>query len=322
MSLAPPPQKLVGRFRQDLERLTEPGWERLGVAVSGGPDSLAMLLLANAAFPGRVEAATVDHGLRPDSATEAACVAALCARLDLPHATLNVTVRTSGEGAQGEARRARYQALEGWAVKQGLALLATAHHADDQAETLLMRLQRGSGLGGLAGIRAVRPLGEVTLVRPLLGWTREELAAVTRAAGVEAADDPSNRDSRYDRTRMRAFLARTPLFGAHPLARSAAALAQGEAALEWSANRLWEERVQTSGGTLRLDPRDIPSELIRRLLLRILAALAPEARPRGEEILRLADTIAAGGTATLAGVKAVGGEDWRFEPAPPRQGPG
>jgi tRNA(Ile)-lysidine synthase len=317
----------VERFRVDLERLTGPAPDRLGVAVSGGPDSLALLLLAQAAFPGRVETATVDHGLRPESAGEASFVAALCERLGCPHSTLPVQVSSGGEGVQGEARRARYAALEHWAAERGIGLLATAHHADDQAETILMRLQRGAGLGGLAGIRGARPLGAITLVRPLLGWTRAELGEIVRAGGIEAVDDPSNRDTRFDRVAMRHFLAENPQFEPGRLARSAASLAEAGEALEWMADRLSAERVHREGDALLLDPSDLPPELARRLLLRLLAHLAPAASaPRGDEVQRLAHNLAQGLTVTLAGVKCSGGKRWRFEPEAPRRaasgGPG
>ena len=143
MAIPAPSRELVARFRRDAEALA-PGFARLGVAVSGGPDSLALLLLAQAAFPGLVEAATVDHRLRPESTIEALHVEDICARLGCPHAILDVEVPDGPAGLQAEARGARYRALGLWAEARGLPHVATAHHADDQAETVLMRLQRGS----------------------------------------------------------------------------------------------------------------------------------------------------------------------------------
>ncbi|MEC7398775.1 MAG: tRNA lysidine(34) synthetase TilS, partial [Pseudomonadota bacterium] len=118
--------------------------------MSGGPDSLALLLLAQAAFPGMVEAATVDHGLRSESADEARFVAGLCRDRGIPHEILTCAVEAGN--MQDRARSARYAALDQWAKEHAIAAIATAHHADDQAETLLMRLNRGSGLSGLSGI--------------------------------------------------------------------------------------------------------------------------------------------------------------------------
>ncbi|WP_197976342.1 tRNA lysidine(34) synthetase TilS [Sphingomonas sp. CFBP 13720] len=125
----------------------------LALAVSGGPDSMAMLALATAAFPGSIVAATVDHGLRADAADEAAMVARWCAAHAVPHATLTADRPPAGASLQAQARRLRYALLGDWALHTDATALATAHHADDQAETFLMRAARASGPAGLAGIR-------------------------------------------------------------------------------------------------------------------------------------------------------------------------
>ena len=205
---------------------------RLGIAVSGGPDSLALLLLAHAALAGEVEAATVDHRLRPESAEEAAAVGAVCHELGVPHAILPVEVQPGN--LQANARAARYEALSRWAAARNLDALATAHHADDQAETLLMRLNRGSGLSGLAGIRASTSMPGSTrrLLRPLLGWRKAELEIVVRARGIEAVRDPSNENEDFDRVRIRKALAECDWLDPLRLARSAALLAQVEEALD------------------------------------------------------------------------------------------
>jgi len=233
---------LTARFAADIAPLW-PGEGTLGLAVSGGPDSLALLLLAHAALPGRIAAATVDHGLRPANADEAAMVAALCARLGVPHATLPVTLAEGN--VQAEARAARYAALAEWMGANGLTALATAHHADDQAETLLLRLNRGSGVAGLAGVRARGqvPGTRLPLVRPLLGWRRAELAQVVTAAALVAADDPSNRDDRFDRARLRKALAEAGWIDVPALAASAAHIADADAALDWAMVREWQDCV-------------------------------------------------------------------------------
>jgi tRNA(Ile)-lysidine synthase len=318
MAIAPPDAALVERFRRDLAAVGAAEGP-LALAVSGGPDSLALLLLAAAARPGEVEAASVDHRLRPGSGAEANLVARACASLGVPHETLAVTVPTGGAGLQAEARHARYEALAAWMSRRGLALLVTAHHADDQAETLLMRLQRGSGVAGLAGVRARGPVpgsgGRLTVARPLLGWRRAELAAIVAAAGIEAADDPSNSDELFDRVRTRRHLAEAPWLDVAGLARSAAALAEADEALHAAASRLFEERWAPPV----LDPSGLPSELLRRVVLRCLRTVAPDAAPRGEQVTALLAGLAEGATATLAGVKCTGGATWRFEPAPPRR---
>lgn len=321
MTASPPDPALVERFRGDLEALADTDGT-IGVAVSGGPDSLALLLLAAAAWPGRVQAATVDHRLRPEAAAEARQVAAICKSLGCPHVTLEVVVPPGGEGVQGEARRVRYEALAAWMKETGIGLLLTAHHADDQAETLLMRLLRGSGVAGLAGVRAVRPLpgrdGALRIARPLLGWRRDALAAIVRAAGIEAADDPSNRDPAFDRVRIRSLLADSPWLDVDALARSAAALADAEEALDSAARRCFDERVEEEGGALLLRHEGVPAEILRRVALRCLRSIAPEAAPRGEQLGTLLRRLGENETATLAGVKCSGGERFRFEPAPPR----
>lgn len=312
----------IERFRRDLRALA-PASGKLGIAVSGGPDSLALLLLASAAYPGGIEVATVDHRLRLESAAETLGVAAICSRLECSHRILAVSVPAGGQGLQSEARRARYDALGAWMAETGIRNLLTAHHADDQAETLVMRLLRGSGVAGLAGVRARRPLhgaGEGACVyRPLLGWRRAELAEIVREAELEAADDPSNRDETFDRVRVRRHLAETPWIEPEAIARSAAALAQAEEALDATANRLFDERTEQKDQAILLRPEGLPVELLRRVVLRCLRGIAPAAMPRGEQIGALIDHLLAGGTTTLCGVKCSGGPCFRFEAAPPRR---
>lgn len=298
-------ERLIGRALGD---------EGLAVAVSGGPDSLALLLLARAAFGDRVRALTVDHGLRPASAAEAAHVAQICASLGVQHATLRWQDEKPQANLQAAAREARYALMGNWCVAEGVGVLATAHHADDQAETLLLRLARGSGISGLAGVRAVRPLhGGVLLIRPLLDRRRAELAALVGQAGITAIDDPSNRDERFDRTHARALLAATDWLAVERLAASAAHLADADAALAWAADLAWASRVATDGHAIVIDAAGLPHELARRLTRRALVTIASDCRPRGEEIERLMVTLATGGIATLGGVRATGGVSWRFE---------
>ena len=307
------------RFAASLDTLAPAG--RLGIAVSGGPDSLALLLLAKAARPGGIAAATVDHGLRAEAAAEVAMVAALCDRLSIPHDTLRVTVTDDPAGRQAAARRARYAALTAWAERESLLFLATAHHADDQAETVLMRLARGAGLAGLSGIRERRPLGKgsaTLLIRPLLDWTKAELEAVVAEAGLTPARDPSNADQRYDRTRARALLA-----GGWPeaarVAASAHHLSEAEAALSWAVARLVEERLNAADGAATIDCCDLPREFRRRLLLEAFAGLAPELELRGDSVDRLLHALDSGKVATLGGFRCDPGPPWRVSRAAARR---
>jgi tRNA(Ile)-lysidine synthase len=320
----PPPDELVQRFRRDLAGAAEGLPERAALAVSGGPDSLALLFLAAAAMPGRVEAATVDHGLRREATEEAQAVGRVCARLGVPHRTLEVQVARSGEGVQAAARTARYAALAQWMDERKLGLLLTGHHLEDQAETLLMRLLRGSGVRGLAAMRTLAPLPGGAegrrLCRPLLGWRRAELAAIVEAEGVEAAKDLSNDDPAYDRARLRSRLAEAKWFDAARLGRSARLLGEAEEALAWAARRLSEERVERSASGVTLVPADLPGELLRRLVLVCLAEIDPEVAPRGDELERLIERLGRGEAATLGRVRAVADRAfWRFEAAPPRR---
>ena len=291
----------------------------MGVAVSGGPDSLALLLLAAEVLPGRVEAATVDHGLRPESADEARDVAAICGALDVPHEVLTVTLEPGN--VQSEARAARYAALSGWMDRRGLAALATAHHADDQAETLLMRLNRASGVAGLAGVRArgLVPGTELPLLRPLLGWRRAELAAIVEAAGIVAAQDPSNTDDRFDRARIRKAMAGADWLDIAALAESASNLADADAALDWAMRREWVECVTKDGLGVTYRPQ-APRAIALRVLARIVRELTGE-EVRGSAVARLFDTLLAGQPASIGSlvVRPMRGA-WSCTPAPKRRG--
>lgn len=291
--------------------------EPFGVAVSGGPDSLALLLMAQAAYGRRVRCLTVDHGLRAESAAEAAAVGAICAGLGVEHTVLRWDGDKPASNIHAAAREARYRLMGDWCAANGVAWLATAHHADDQAETLLLRLARGSGVGGLAGIRAQRQLPNgVALLRPLLRQRRSDLRTVVEAAGLTAIDDPSNADPRYDRTQARALLADTPWLEAERLAAAAAHLAEAETALAWTADIAWRGRASLADGGIELDAAGLPAELVRRLIVHALATLGCE-QPRGPDVERMIGRLTAGQSATLGGVMAKSGPIWRFEVSPP-----
>jgi tRNA(Ile)-lysidine synthase len=309
---------LTARFAADLAALWQ-GPGRLGVAVSGGPDSLALLLLAAAALPGRVAAATVDHGLRAESAAESEQVAAISSELEVPHAVLPVTLDPGN--VQAQARAARYAALAEWMAAEGIEALATAHHADDQAETLLLRLNRGSGVAGLSGVRArgLVPGTRLPLLRPLLSWRRSELAQVLAGAGLQAVDDPSNRDDRFDRARIRKALGEADWLDVAALASSAAHLADADAALEWAAAREWETGVSKNPMGLVYRPQ-APRAVALRVLARIVSELDGE-EPRGSAVARLFESLMARKPASIGNLVArVMPEGWTFTKAPRRRG--
>lgn len=313
--------EVAARFLADLAAVWPDGVEvpeaRLGIAVSGGPDSLALLLLAHTALPGRVEAATVDHRLRPESAEEAADVAQVCARLGVPHATLGVEVAPGN--VQAEARAARYEALAGWAAERGLAALATGHQADDQAETLVMRLNRASGVAGLAGARSrgTVPGSRLTLLRPVLDWRRAELGEVVRSAGFVAAEDPSNANDRYDRVRVRKALADAEWLDVLAIAQSAAHIAEADAALDWMAALEWRSCVKKEPMGLKYRPQ-APRAVVLRVVARIVRELDGE-DARGGAIARLVESLVSGRPASIGNLVArpnSGG--WSFAKAPVR----
>lgn len=306
------------RFAADLDALV-PADARIGIAVSGGPDSLALLLLAAAVRPGLVEAATVDHGLRLESGEEADMVAGICAGLSVPHRTLLADwPEPPAANIQAAARAMRYRLLNEWAIEQGLAAVATAHHADDQAETLLMRLLRGAGVGGLGGTRARRALSEeVLLVRPLLDWRKADLMALVVDAGLNPVDDPSNRDPKHDRSRIRQLLGEAGWADPARIAASASAIRDADEALDWTLAPLIGERIRQDGDAIIVDPSDLPRELKRRLLLAAFAEFGAPS-PRGPELMRAMEALEQGEAATLSGLKLVGGALWRLTWAPPR----
>ncbi|MCW3834645.1 tRNA lysidine(34) synthetase TilS [Sphingomonas canadensis] len=333
--MATPGPGLTARFRQDLEAaLGVPAEDaRIALAVSGGPDSMAMLALAHAALPGGVIAATVDHGLRPAAAMEAAMVASHCAAAAIPHRTLTLESPPAGASVQARAREARYAALFAWAGDEGAAALATAHHADDQAETLLMRAARGSGLPGLAAIRERREHmagcgAAMLLVRPLLNWRRDELRAIAEDCDLPFVHDPSNADDSFDRTRFRRMLEANRWLDVGNIARCAAHLAEAERALIAAVDMLWDDRAAIEGAAVTLDPRDLPRELLRRLVRNAIGhvrAAAPDAEGEWNDaanIEPLLDALEAGRGATQAGVQASARRgSWHFRPAPPRRSP-
>jgi tRNA(Ile)-lysidine synthase len=178
--------------------------DRVIVAVSGGPDSMALLHVlweARERLGLELVVAGVDHGLRPAAAEELALVRSRAEALGLPFSRLAVDVAGGKRGPswQDAARRARLAALEALAVKQGAQRIALGHQADDQAETVLFRIVRGTGLGGLAGI----PYRRGPFVRPLLDVRRAEILRYLRRRSIPFVEDPSNADPRYARARIR-----------------------------------------------------------------------------------------------------------------------
>jgi tRNA(Ile)-lysidine synthase len=303
------------RFRQALDRLGVSDHDRLMLAVSGGPDSLALLMLATAWASDRICVATIDHRLRTESADEAAHVGNICKELGIVHMTL-VPAQPIGGNIQSSARMARYSLLEDAAERHDYSLIATAHHADDQRETLLMRLARGSGVAGMAGIRA----RSGRIIRPLLDFKKSELEDICKQAEIEPIRDPSNDNADFDRVAMRQWLERSdPPLDQFASNRTASALSDSAFALDWMTERLAEQRLSREEKKIRLDGHDLPKEIQRRLLMLALQHIQPGIAPRGEAIERLLAELKEGKTSTIGDILCRGGEIWLFSPAPPRR---
>jgi tRNA(Ile)-lysidine synthase len=251
------------------------GEPALLLAVSGGPDSTALLLMAAEWGGARLHAATVDHGLRPESEAEAAEVARLAARLGVSHRVLRWEGAKPRTRVQERAREARYDLLAAEALAVGAKVVVTAHHLDDQAETVLMRLARGSGLAGLAGMAARTTRGGVDIARPLLAIPKAELVAFCEARGVAVAEDPSNANPVYARPRWRKLKASLAAEGldAPTLARLARRASMAEEALAASAAQA-ELRLglATTGVCDAAALASEPAEIVRRILSGAVAA--------------------------------------------------
>jgi tRNA(Ile)-lysidine synthase len=263
----------------DIDGLFKPlGRARtLLVAISGGPDSTALLLMADdwARRRGRtrIEAATVDHGLRPESGEEAKAVAALCARLGVAHRVLEWKGPKPASRLQERAREARYRLLVDHANAIGADALLTAHHADDQAETVLFRLLRGSGVAGLRGMDLTTTRDGMTIARPLIGLKKRDLIAFVRARGAPFVDDPSNADPRFARTRLRALLERLSEDGLDAAALDRLARRAGET--EQALAHMTADVEALLGPEGAIDARALyaaPIAIVQRILARRIAA--------------------------------------------------
>jgi tRNA(Ile)-lysidine synthase len=322
------------------------GLEGLGglvIAVSGGPDSTALLILAakwakRLRRPPKLLAVTVDHGLRPQSAAEAVKVDSLARRLGVPHRTLRWRGRKPKTGLQEAARLARYQLLGQAASRAGYAHILTAHTLDDQAETVLFRLARGSGLTGLAGMAnaSLLPAGgghALYLLRPLLHLPKARLLATLRAAGITYSQDPSNSDPQFTRARLRALMPALAGEGldARGLYRLAARMRRAEAAIEFAvgaaraalAPAAWPQRGPVVFDAGRFF--DLPAEVGLRLLGRAVSHTGDEGPVELGKLEALYDALGKGGQLrrTLAGAAVtLAGERLSIERAPARRGPG
>lgn len=346
------------------------------LAVSGGPDSTALMVLAarwrkTLRTKPRLMAVTVDHGLRPESGREAAQVARLAKKLGVAHRIVRWTGRKPKSGLQEAARQARYQLLAGAARRAGAEHIVTAHTLDDQAETVLIRLARGSGITGLAGMRRVSVIpgqarsawtrnpatspedasgfrargpraaprnDNLVLIRPFLDIPKARLIATLRALGIEFANDPTNRDPRFTRARLRGVMPALAGEGldARRLSVLARRLRRADAAIEAVVDRAMIEFMscQDDQNAIAIDAarmHGLPAEIALRVVGRAVTQIGNEGPVELAKLEALMAVLAAAGKTrtkmrfrrTLAGaIVTLGSASLVVERAPARRGGG
>ena len=292
--------------------LADPNIRQIAVAVSGGGDSIALLhLLHRAAGPGQVtlHAVTVDHGLRPESALEAAGVAAFCASLGIAHTTLQWRDHSPTGNLMDNARQARRRMISDWALAAGIGHIAIGHTADDEAETFLMGLARASGLDGLAGMRSNWADCGVIWQRPLLRHSRADLRAYLVRHGIAWVDDPTNDDDHYTRIKARKALAALAPLGItiKSLTTSISHLNVARQALQQGLAMVAQDCVTTPGGAVKIGKSQfasLPADTQRRLLVLATAWLSSSAYPpRSTKQITLLHAALTGRDATLNGCR-------------------
>jgi len=285
------------------------------LAVSGGPDSMALMYLARrwAALTDRSLASfavvTIDHKLRPESRDEAEFVAEQALALGVTHVTIEWTADKPKTGIQAAARQARYDLMIEHCRSRAFDCIVTAHTEDDQAETFLMRLRRGSGVDGLAAMAAVSDRGGVAIVRPLLGFSKSRLAAYLRASSIPFVRDPSNENRAFERVRLRHAMKALASAGVTRSSMAMAALRLGRSrdALADIAGGFLARHFQVTPlaqGMIGLELFDaLPDDLAVRVLAQVLALIGGEQdAPRLMRVERLLASLKAGRReATLGG---------------------
>ncbi|MDB6176426.1 tRNA lysidine(34) synthetase TilS [Paracoccus sp. Z330] len=293
------------RVRANLDRLAGSS-PALGVAVSGGGDSVALMhMIARWRINRRVQVATVDHGLRPESRAEADTVARQAADLGLRHDILTWQRPVTGSGnLMAEARKARLHLLSHWAKANDLAMIALGHTADDQAETLVMRLDRGAGVDGLAAMAPARQAHGTIWLRPMLDVTRDDLRDWLQAEHLDWIDDPSNENDDYERVRVRKVL-RSSGWQIARIAESAANLREVRSALSYYALQTCAD-ANFANAAVDLDVvafHDAPAEIRRRILIAATRWVTGAPYPaRRATVSHAMDAVNAGKRVTLDGV--------------------
>jgi tRNA(Ile)-lysidine synthase len=323
----------------DLEHLPA-----LVLAVSGGPDSTALMVLAARwrkalKVKPALLAVTVDHGLRAAAKREAAAVGRLARKLGIAHRTLRWTGVKPKSGLQEAARAARYRLLADAARQAKAGHILTAHTRDDQAETVLIRMSRGSGLSGLAAMARISAVpgdgeGQIKLVRPLLDIAKARLVAILKAATIPFADDPSNRDPRFTRARLRGLMGELAREGldARRLSLLARRLKRADLAIEAAVERAASELARPARAPGEAfdaaDYNSLPAEIALRLLGRAVARIGDEGPVELAKLEALKAALGAAQKAGTAGFRrslagaivTLDGPEITVERAPPRRG--
>lgn len=299
------------------------GVTHAGLAVSGGADSLALMELArrwqaqSGADAPRLSVLCVDHGLREASSHEAQWVVSRARALGLGAATLRWEPGDKKSRIQADARHARYELMARYAHENGLDALVTAHHLDDQAETVLMRLGRGSGLDGLTAIAERGFWAGLPLIRPFLDVPKARLVATLNARGLEWLDDPGNADTRFERVRVRQAMDQLEAIGigAGALARTAKRLRRARTALDQTTSRFLRDSSRLdAAGYCQIDAaalRDAPEEIALRAMGRVISGVGGRAATlRLSKLEVLLETLQARAAAslTLGGCQVIAGE--------------
>ena len=300
--------------------------DTLGVAVSGGGDSMALLHLLHGCCRDldiSLQAITIDHGLRPEARAEAQMVEEFCRSLGVPHDTVQWRGWDGCGNLQNAARTARQRLIADWAQAKGIGTVALGHTADDQAETILMRLARQAGADGLSAMAPRREGRGILWLRPLLSAGRAELRSYLSENAIRWAEDPSNEDTAYDRIKARRALVLLEPLGidAACLGAVASQMADVRAALVWQTAQAAKALVQIRAGAVTFDAAGWhaqPREIQRRLILAAIRWLTGTVyAPRRGAIGGLLEALQTGRAATVEGCHAMVRRDsiWIFREA-------
>jgi tRNA(Ile)-lysidine synthase len=276
--------------------------KNIAIACSGGADSLALAHLLAAKYA--VTALIVNHNLRPAAKTEAAATAKILKQLGIKHAILTYKGRAPTKNVQEEARKIRYKLLADYCKKHGIKTIATAHHADDNAENFLLRLARGSGVDGLAAMPYATQINGLRVIRPLLNHTKQELVAYLKAHKIKWVEDATNKTSKYKRNSLRHALEKVE--DKELITRRINLASQNLARVRSFLEQETAKALKTCLKNNQLDIKKLAKlhdEITFRVLAASIAKFSPKPKsPRFEELKTLLAALQNGQKKTLAGL--------------------